>query len=660
MKTLEQYEIMPIIPMQPVSDPQMSADGSNVLFTYTKVNLEDDKYQSNIWIVSSDGGEPRRFTSGSGRDTNPRWSPDRRHVLFLSDRVTGKGEDEKKGMQLWVMPVDGGEARCLTDIEGGVGSPEWSPDGRRILFLSKVFKGEKAEGSDVTIIRRIDYKWDGRGIFDGERTHLFTVSLEDGEVTQLTDGGFDVSDTVWSPDGTRIAFISDFKPSSDAMRALFFKKIYTIPASGGEPEMIWDGGEWDVGRPMGLSWSPNGEMLAFAGRIIGDLSQDVYKNSELWVIPSRGGEPSNLTSSFDRSVRIYASKASWSPDSESIYFTAPDRGSVNLYQVYVKSMDVIPVTDEKFILSSFTLDEFGSKIAFTATDELTPHELWVKDDEGVRRLTTMNQEYAEYKLSEPEEFWVKTSEGLDIHGWVMKPHDFKEGVKYPAILSIHGGPHGMYGYSFNHEFQVFANYGYAVIYTNPRASTGYGEAFAAPVYGLWGELDSKDILEAVDHAIKEYPFLDPDRMGVTGLSYGGYMTNWLIGHTDRFKAAVSRNSLTNMFSAWGTSDIGWMGYEISRVKTPWDDSQFYLEQSPIHYIKDIKTPLLLTHCEEDHRCPMEQSEQLYTGLKRLGREVEFVRFPGESHVMIGIGKPKHRVERIRHILRWFDRYINDR
>jgi len=584
MKKLEDYDIIPIFSMQPISDPQIASDGDSVLFTYSTVNMEEDKYDSHIWLLPSKDKEPRQFTWGKCRDTTARWSPDGRNILFLSDRAGwktkksgGEGIEGKEEMQLWVIPSDGGEARCLTSVEGGVQNPEWSPDGKKILFLSKVFKGEKANGSDVVIIRRIDYKWDGRGIFDGERTHLFSISLESGNVIQLTDGDYDVNAAAWSPDGKRIAFTSNLGEELDVLRALYYKKIYTLSDDGGEPELLWDGATWDVGWIMSLAWSPDGNHLTFTGRVIGDLDQDIYKNTDLWVIPSEGGEPKNLTSKFDRTIRSFTMGVIWSSDSESIYFIAPNQGAVNIYKVGLDACEVEPVTEKKITVSTFSLDKACSTIAFAATDSLMPYELWIKDVDGVRRVTEMNKEQtSEIKLSEPEEFWTTTTEGIKVHGWIMRPRDFREGVKYPMILKVHGGPHGMYGYSFNHDFQVLADQGYVVVYTNPRASTGYGESLAAPVYGCWGELDSKDILEAVDHVIRTYPFIDPDRLGVTGISYGGYMTNWLIGHTDRFKVAVSENSVTNMYSVWGTSDVGWMGYGMSRSTTPWGSLQFYM------------------------------------------------------------------------------------
>ena len=655
MKKLEYYEIMPIFPSQPVSDPQISPDGTKVLFTYTTITMKENKYNRHIWLLPLKERKPRQFTHGTSSESNPRWSPDGKSILFLSNRVSEEekeGEEKKRKTQIWVIPADGGEARRLTSAEEGVQRPAWSPNGKTILFSSRVFKGERAKDSDVKIIRRIRYKGDGRGFFQGMWTHLFSVPSGGGKVRQLTDGEFDVDAAVWSPDGKRIAFVSNLEEAADFS---FFKNIYTVPLKGGEPEILWKGR-----GPIGaLGWSPDGRYLTFTGRVIEDPSLVFYKNTNLWVLPVEGGEPKNLTADFDRTVRSRG-ELKWSPDSKYIYFNIPDQGSTHICRVSLDG-EVERVTKGKMTVGSFSMDKSGSILAFNASDAMTPYELWIKDEKGMRQLTEMNKALLKkLRLSVPEEFWFTASDGIKVHGWIVKPHDFKKDEKYPMIIEIHGGPRGAYGYRLSaaeHEFQTLADHGFVVVYTNPRASIGYGEEFSRVVSGHWGERDYEDIMEAVDYIVKTYPFIDPERLGIAGGSYGGYMTNWIIGHTDRFKAAVTMRSISNWYSMHGTSDISYRGHDVSWGKNPWDNLQGVMEKSPITYINNMKTPLLIIHSELDYRCPMEQGEQLFIGLKKLKRVVEFVRFPGESHGLSGGGKPKHRVERLQHIVRWFDRYL---
>jgi len=268
-----------------------------------------------------------------------------------------------------------------------------------------------------------------------------------------------------------------------------------------------------------------------------------------------------------------------------------------------------------------------------------------------------------WKLSEPEEFWFTASDGVKVQGWIVKPLEFKKGEKYPIILQIHGGPWSAYGNQLmaaEHEFQLLATNGYVVVYTNPRASTGYGEEFASLISGHWGERDYLDMMEAVDYVIEKYPFVDAERLGVAGGSYGGFATNWIVGHTDRFKAAVTMRSISNWESFFGVSDIGTGTLPVHEVgfgKNPWDAREFYQEKSPITYVKNVKTPLLIIHSEQDWRCPMVEAEQLFIALKKMKKDVELVRFPDENHDLSRTGKPKHRIERLRHILRWFDKYL---
>jgi acylaminoacyl-peptidase len=660
MKKLEEYKIMPLIPMAPVSDPQVSPDGKNILFTYSTVNMEENKYDTHVWAMPVGGREPRQFTFSAGNESSPRWSPDGKNILFLSNRPSEgdkKDEKKKKKNQIFVMPAEGGEARQLTSLEEGVKGPAWSPDGKTILFLSQVFKGEKAnEESDVKIIRRMKYKFDERGFFEGKYSHLFTIPTKGGKAKQLTDGEYDVENAAWSPDGKRMAFVANMDEDADMS---FFKNIFAVPAKGGEPELVWKG----EGPINALEYSPCGKYIAFTGRVIEDPKLVWHKNTNLWVLPlEKGGKARNLTSGFDRTVAD-AQGLPWSPDSKHVYVKFPDHGTTNVYRVSLEG-DIEKVTDGRITVGGFSMDESGEVLAFSTSDAVTPSELWTKDKEGMRRVTGMNRELLKkLRISEPEEFCFTASDGVKVQGWIVRPQGFRKGQKYPTLIQIHGGPRSAYGFkldSAEHEFQVLADHGYVVVYTNPRASVGYGEQFAGLISGHWGERDYQDIMEATDYVIKKYPFVNPDRTGVLGGSYGGFMTNWIVGHTDRYRAAVTMRSISNWYSFHGTSDIGWMTlptHELINGKDPWDDPELCMEKSPITYVKNVKTPLLILHSEADHRCPIEQGEQLFIALKKLGKTVEFVRFPDEPHGMSRTGKPKHRVERLQHIVRWFDIYM---
>jgi len=631
MKKLGDYKIMPLFPSTPVSDPQISPDGTRVLFTYSTVDMEGNKCDSHVWLMTLGEKAPRQFTSSSASESTPRWSPGGRQVLFLSNRLAeGEKPDEKKKKkpQVWVIPADGGEAKQLTSVEEGAQRPSWSPDGRRILFFSKVFKGEKAtDESDVKIIRRMKYRFDGQGFFEGKWMHLFMVPTKGGRMRQLTDGEFDVEAASWSPDGKRVAFVSYMDEDMDITR---LKNIYTVPAGGGEPELLWKG-EGPIGA---LGWSPDEKHIAFTGRVIEDPNLVFYKKTDVWTLPLDGGKPENLTAGFDRTA-LGAQELPWSPDSRHVYFKIPDQGTTQIYRASIDG-GVEPVTEGKISVGDFSIDGSGGVVAFSASDAATPSELWIRDEDGIRRITEMNRGLLrKLRLSEPEEFWFTASDGARVQGWIVKPQGFEEGVKYPTLIEVHGGPRGAYCFNLSaaeHEFQVLADNGYVVVFTNPRASVGYGEEFAAVVSGHWGERDYEDIMEAVDHVLGAYPYVDGERLGVLGGSYGGYMTNWIVGHTDRFRAAVTMRSISNWYSLMGTSDM-------------------------ITYVKNIKTPLLIIHSEQDYRCPVEQDEQLFIALKKLGRTTEFVRFPDEPHGLSRAGQPRHRLERLQHIVRWFDRHL---
>ncbi len=571
----------------------------------------------------------------------------------MSQGVNDRNEDNK--MQLWVISAYGGESKRLTNLKGDIHKPEWSPNGREILFHSNVFTGNRSECDDVKIIERIRYRFDGKGYSLGLRPHLFTVPNWGGKIRQLTDGAFDVEEASFSPNGERIAFVSNLDEDADLS---FYKHIYVTSLKGGEQELLWDGEKAEIGLSGNgaITWSPDGKNIAFIGRTIENPNLVLYKNSEIWVLPIKEGKIRNLTTEFDRTVS--RGPLQWSSDSKTIYFKNPEKGSIQLCKVNLEDK-VERVITGKMTINEFNLSELGPIIAFSAMDHITLNELWIKDEQGIRCLTKMNENLMKkLRLVEPEEFWFKASDGEGVQGWIIKPNGYVEGKKYPMILGIHGGPHGAYGYRIMTDFQALADNGFAVAYANPRGSIGFGESYAAGITGNWGELDYQDIMETVDYVIKTYSFIDSKRLGVMGGSYGGYMTNWVIGHTDRFKAAVSLNSISNMYSDWGTGDTSWNLHDFTRGNDPWDDLRFFMEKSPITYIKNIRTPLLLIHSEQDYRCNIEESEQLFLGLKRLRKVVEFIRFPG-SHGFGRIGKPKHRTERLRHIIRWFDSNLNE-
>jgi len=647
------------IPAIPVSHPQISPDGRNILFTYTKVNEEDDKYNSHIWIAPTRGGEPKQFTYGDGNDSTPQWSPDGKEAIFLSNR--GGAEGEKKKMQLWIMPADGGEARSLASIPDGIvggpmfPGPSWSPDSKRVLFLARArTEGEPENKSDVMVIRNLKHKWDKVGFFPDTRVHMFTVDTEGGEPNQLTEGEFDVVNAVWSPDEERIAFVANMTEDTDCSP---MKDIWVIPSEGGSPKKIVEAinALWT----SSLGWSPDGKHLAFA-------AFDTYQKwsfANIWALPLEGGEATKLTGGFDRDVGgLQASRLTWSPDSKMVFFASDDGGCRHIYKVSLDAHKVERVTDGKMRIGTFSLSRDGSIIAFNATEATSLMEVWVHDTNGDRRITGLTNDLVkDMTIIEPEEFTFQASDGAEVEGWIMKPVGFKEGERYPAVLQIHGGPWSNYGYNFDLLFQTLAANGYAVVYINHRASTGYGEAFS-DITGRWGEREYKDLMEAIDHVIDRYPFVDPDRLGVGGCSGGGYLTNWIVTQTDRFKAAVTVASISNWYSFYGCSDLGpcfiLPFWEIGVGEDPWDAEDIWFRPSPIKYVKNVKTPLLIIHGENDLRCPMEQAEQLFIALKKLKKIVEFIRFPGEPHGNVHhMVKPSHTTEAFRHTLRWFNKYL---
>jgi dipeptidyl aminopeptidase/acylaminoacyl peptidase len=631
-----------------VSDPQLSPDGRRIAFVVTTLSDARDEYLANIWVVDVDGGAPRRFTAGPRRDLEPRWSPDGTRLAFLSERAP------REKLQLYVMPADGGEPTTLTALDNGVASVAWSPDGSRLAFVSPVggqrepqSEDERRKSRPARVITSLKYRLNGEGFVYDRRPHVFVVALDGTAPAQLTDGDFIDADPAWAPDGQSIVFVSARHAERDEDDA---SDLWRVSLKGGTPQPLTT----TAGPVLLPAFSPDGRSIAYLAR----PGRNAFgRNIRVFTIPSTGGDAACLTSALDRSCGALHVRPLWSPDGRSMLVAVEDRGDTGLWRVAAQSGEApTRVVGGERVLNGFSASADGRLLAFAASNPLAPSEVFVcRADGSVERpLTQMNQAWTEeVALSSPERFRL-TRAGFEIDCWVMRPTGFVVGQRYPALLNIHGGPHTQYGHGFFDEFQVYAGAGYAVIYANPRGSQGYGEAFAQAVVGDWGGSDYADVMAALDEALRRHPFIDAERLGVLGGSYGGFLTSWTVGHTDRFKAACSERAVNCQYTMFGTSDIG---HTFNMVELggalPWEDMARYIERSPLTYAKNIVTPLLILHAEDDLRCPIEQAEQLFVALKTLRREVRFVRFPGENHEMSRSGKPRHRLERFRHILEWF-------
>jgi dipeptidyl aminopeptidase/acylaminoacyl peptidase len=644
-----------------VSDPQISPDGRRVAFVHTTIDHQANEYVSHLWLADCPSGDSAQFTAGRGKDRSPRWSPDGSRLLFTSTPPT-KGASgttgDKQKPQLFVIPLTGGEAEQLTDLEGGVQNPRWAPNGRHILFTSLVPEGKKPT-SDVKVITRLQYRFNAKGFFNGQRNHLFTIAATRGRPKQLTRGPYDVDAADWLIQDPRIAFISNLNADADVTGDQY---VYAVSAAGGAPEPLTEGRRIITS----LTPSPRGGELAYVGH---DYRRGLATNQDLWIVPTTGGTSENLTRGFDHSigsslfcdVRVESPNPNpqWSSDGDALYFTSAYRGVVGLYRVPRRGGTVEPVVgDVDHSVDAWSLSRDGS-IAYTMLQTTAPLEVWARTAGAARPLTAFNRPWLRrLAVAGSERFTFPSSTGHTVEGWLMKPPDFAAGTRYPLVLEIHGGPRGVYGFSFMHEFQLLAAQGWVVLSTNPSGSGGYEEAFQAGLPGHYGEQDYQDLMAAVDYVLAHYDFIDADRLGVLGGSYGGFMTNWIVTHTDRFKAAVTMRSISNWLSMFGCSDIGWtFGRWEMGGTVPWRDEEAYLAKSPIRYVEHVTTPTLIIHSEEDYRCPMEQAEQFYTALKVLGVPTELIRFPGEHHGLSREGKPQHREARLHHILRWFTTYL---
>jgi dipeptidyl aminopeptidase/acylaminoacyl peptidase len=633
-----------------VADPQISPDGRLVAYVVLWPEKDEDRNQTAVYVAPLDGSVPaRRFTQGT-KEHSPRWCPDGRYLAFVSDR----GEKN----QLFVAPLDGGEPRQVTHSKWGISQPVWSPDGKHVAYSSRTgdwteTKDRKgAEKNAPRVVRNLRYKLDGVGFFDTRRMHIFICDVESGEERQLTSGDYFDDQPSWSPNGRVITFVSDRERGRHDRQ--WRTDVYTVPAKGGKATRITRA----RGSASHPAYSPDGRWIAFVGHEHGDAG--VAKNTHLMIVPSNGGAPRSLSAATDRPVAGWPAFASgrafnWAPDSKSVVFLAGDRGTMAIYRGNLAGA-AEKVLDGERQLESFVTTPKGDRVAFTAVWPNAPWEVYsasLGNGRRERNLSHANDDLLKtVELSDVRRMIYPAADGLEIEAFVLYPSDYRRGRRYPVAVNVHGGPHSMHpGARGLIEYQALAARGYVVVLPNPRGSTTYGEAFSEACVHDWGGADFHDILAGVD-ALIEQGVGDPERQYIGGYSYGGYMSSWAVGHTDRFKAALIGAPVSNQVSMFGTGDIPLFDiHEIGGI--PQDNLAEYIARSPVTHLGNCNTPVLLVHHEGDLRCPIAQSEEIFHALKLMGKEVEFVRYPGGFHTY-NTHAPSQAVDRISRTIEWFD------
>ncbi len=639
--------------LRQVSDPQLSPDGTRVAYVVLWPDREDDENRLAVCVAPVDGGEPaRRFTHGK-RDHSPRWSPDGQYLAFVSDR----GE---KG-QIFLAPLNGGEARQLTKARWGISQPAWSPDGTRIAYISRTgeYKEPKerkgAEKNAPRVVKDLRYKMDGIGFYDSRRMHIFVSDVETGEATQITNGDYFDDQPSWSPDGRTITFISDRERARNKRH--WRADVWSVPAKGGTAKKLTRSN----GGAAHPAYSRDGKWIAYVGHENGD--EGSAKNTHLMVVPSRGGVPRSISEALDRPVSGWPAFASgpafcWSRDSAAVYFIAGDRGRQSVYKAGLSGRFTKTLDGERQI-EAFTLAKDQSTILFTAVWPSAPWEVYaasLKNGKRERNLSHANDTIVKGReLADVKRLAYTGRDGMPMEAFVLYPEGYTRGRRYPIAVNVHGGPHSFHpGAVSMSEYHSLASKGYVVVLPNPRGSATYGEAFSEACVRDWGGEDYFDVIGALDVLIKER-VADKKRLFIGGYSYGGFMSAWAVGHTDRFRAAWVGAPVSDHVSMFGTSDIPLFDiHEIGGL--PQDHMQTYVERSPITYLRNAKTPVLLVHHEGDLRCPIAQSEEIFQAMKAMGKIVEFVRYPGGFHRYM-THAPSQTVDRLKRQIAWFERFM---
>jgi len=649
-----------LLALKIVSDPQISPDGSLIAYT-VQSNEDANTTSSAIWLIHNQDSKaqaPRQVT-GTGKqkyhDFAPRWSPDGQLLAFLSDR--------NGTAQIYILPLSGGEARIISNLNQDITEYSWRPDGLALLAHSAwkaIDDLNQPDTSDTSIeYTRIDEQYDGLGYKQGRHQQLWLISL-DGKSTRLTSEPVDIIQSCWSPDGSEIAFCANRRPDPDLSVSM---ALWVLTTSTGQMRRLSP----EEGLALMPSWSPDGQTIAFYY----SKDQTESSNNSPWIVNAHDGSaPHPATSGavnfnclefiVDELHFSMMGHPSWFPDSKSLLVTVQERGQVHLYRLDIENDQAVNLTGGNGCYINANLSKDGQTISMVRADWFTPGDIWRMDSSGENRhkLTGVNDTFLRSRqLVRPKRINWQSFDGLDIDAWLYLP-TLQPGVKAPLILEVHGGPSLAWGDSYVHEFQVLAGMGYAVLAVNPRGSTGYGEDFCKHILNDWGGKDFRDLMSGIDHVIATEP-VDGERLGIGGQSYGGYMTNWAITQTNRFKAAVSRNGISSLVTAGLLSDQT-LWFDFSMGGSGSEEAEALLKsRSALTFADKITTPLLLLHPDNDLRCPFSESYQLFVTLRKRKHTVELIRYPGGSHLLDfpDYGTPAQRVDRLRRTIEWFERFV---
>ncbi len=631
-----------------VAGPRFSPDGNWVVYTQTEWDQKSDRMVSHVWLTGSKGNAtPVKLTNGDKGESAPAWSPDGTRIAFLADRTAGAPvEGARGGGQIWLIRPAGGEAEKLTAEEGAISAFKWSPDGKRIAFLLKDTPKDKADRD-----KKKKDKFDAI-LVDANYTytHLWTLDVSTKKKDRVTDGAYSAAAPAWSPDSSSIAFV---RTTNGAQESGYFaldpdrnSDIYVVSATGGTPRQLTT----NKGPDTNPTWSPDGTMIAYVAQ--NDPKAWAGKN-EIMVIPASGGTPRNVTADFPDGA---GANLKWSPDGKSLYWDSAEGLRHHLFRVPANGGRFLHVTEGERMYSDFDISKDGSRAVTVIDDGKAPPDIWSLDLNGNGRgkLTNANPQVADFDIANAEAVRWKGPDNFDVEGLLTYPLGYTPGKKIPLIVSIHGGPYGAHSARFDARSQIFAAQGYAVLAPNPRGSTGYGMKFETANISDWGGKDFGDIMAGVDALIAK-GIADPDKMVVMGGSYGGFMTFWTITQTNRFKAAIGHAGISDWYSFHGQSDIpGLMEYGFGGQ--PWVSTATYRKSSPMTYVGNVKTPIMITHGEQDRRVAIAQAEEYYRALKGVGVEAIFVRYPREGH---GITEPNHQIDLVGRQLDWFKSHLGN-